>query len=271
MARYAIGDIQGCWDELQALLFAIDFDPARDVVYPVGDLVNRGPGSLQVLRWAREQGDAVQVVLGNHDLHLLACFAGHGTLKGGDTIGDVLAAPDAEALADWLRRQPLLRVLDDTVIVHAGVWPRWSLKQAVAACAEVEAALAVPDWQAAFVEMYGNKPAHWKQAESRIERCRFTINACTRMRFVDEEGALQLKFKGEVADAPKGLTPWFDAPRKALPRVVCGHWSALGLMMRDEVWALDTGCIWGGLLTAVDLDTSRIIQVPAQKAYQALE
>ncbi|WP_255990230.1 symmetrical bis(5'-nucleosyl)-tetraphosphatase [Chitinolyticbacter albus] len=271
MARYAIGDIQGCWDELQVLLQHIAFDAARDSLYLVGDLVNRGPGSLQVLRWAREHAGAVYPVLGNHDLHLLACYAGNGTLKAGDTLADVLTAPDVDELLDWLRRLPLLRVIDEAVIVHAGIWPGWSLKQAMAACAEVELGLADDDWRNAFGEMYGNKPAHWKQADSASERRRFTINACTRMRFVDEGCALQLKFKGEIAQAPKDLQPWFAVPRKAMPKVICGHWSALGLMLRDDVWAIDTGCVWGGQLTAVDLDDGRVLQVPAVRVYQALE
>ncbi|UXY16584.1 symmetrical bis(5'-nucleosyl)-tetraphosphatase [Chitiniphilus purpureus] len=271
MARYAIGDLQGCWEELKRLLDAVAFDSAADQLYLVGDLVNRGPGSLEVLRWAHRHPDSVFAVLGNHDLHLLACYAGHGTLKESDTLAEVLAAPDADQLCDWLRKQPLLRVLPDAVIVHAGLWPFWHREHATAACAEVESALCAPDWQVFLADMYGNKPAHWEQARTPADRARFTINAATRMRFVDASGALQLKFKGELDQAPPELVPWFDAPgRNRWGRVVCGHWSALGLLMRDDLWAIDTGCVWGGRLTAVCLDDARVMQVAADRSYQEI-
>ncbi|TJZ73089.1 symmetrical bis(5'-nucleosyl)-tetraphosphatase [Chitiniphilus eburneus] len=269
MARYAIGDIQGCADELHDLLALIRFQPAEDSLYLVGDLVNRGPASLEVLRWAYRNQTSVFPVLGNHDLHLLACVAGYATPKNGDTISEILSADDCSQLCDWLRRQPLLRRLDDAVLVHAGIWPGWTLDQLADACGEVQAALAREEWRAALADMYGNKPAHWDQAASLAERWRFTINACTRMRFVDEHGALQLKFKGELDQAPAGLTPWFDSGlRKHTQRVICGHWSALGLLMRPDVWAIDTGCIWGGQLTAVCLDNGEITQVTARRPYQ---
>ncbi|GAA5783755.1 symmetrical bis(5'-nucleosyl)-tetraphosphatase [Chitiniphilus shinanonensis] len=271
MARYAIGDIQGCADELDDLLALIDFRAGSDTLYLVGDLVNRGPSSLEVLRWAHAHQDSVFPVLGNHDLHLLACFAGHASPRGGDTLDAVLAAADGAELCDWLRRQPLMRSLGDTVVVHAGIWPGWTLDQLADACGEVQAALARSAWQPALADMYGNKPSHWLGATSEADRWRFTINACTRMRFVDDAGALQLKYKGELEQAPPGLVPWFDfGGRCATPRVVCGHWSALGLLVRPDIWAIDTGCIWGGQLTAVCLDDGEIAQVMARRAYQAV-
>ncbi|AOY01546.1 symmetrical bis(5'-nucleosyl)-tetraphosphatase [Jeongeupia sp. USM3] len=269
MARFAIGDVQGCFNELQLLLDRMGFEAGRDTLYLVGDLVNRGPESAAVLRWAKTHDSAVRVVLGNHDLSLLAMSAGIGRAKQGDTFADVLGAADAPGLLDWLRQQPLLIALDDALIVHAGIWPGWNVAQALALADEVQQQLRLPDWQRGLAEMYGNQPTRWDDALQGWSRWRFVVNALTRMRFVDDAGALQLKYKGELADAPAGLHPWFDWPgREPMPRVVCGHWSALGLRLRPELAALDTGCVWGGALTGIDLDGGALFQVAAQREYQ---
>ncbi|WP_432721944.1 symmetrical bis(5'-nucleosyl)-tetraphosphatase [Jeongeupia wiesaeckerbachi] len=271
MARFAIGDIQGCFDELQLLLERMGFEPGRDTLYLVGDLVNRGPDSAAVLRWAKRHDDAVRVVLGNHDLSLLALSAGIGKARPGDTMAAVLEADDASALLDWLRLQPLVLPLEDTLIVHAGIWPGWTQQQAIELASEVQLQLAGRNWRDGLTQMYGNQPACWDETLDGWARWRFVVNALTRMRFVDAAGALQLKFKGELADAPAELYPWFDWPQRVpTSRIVCGHWSALGLRVRDQLIALDTGCIWGGALTGVDLDSGRLYQVPARREYQSL-
>ncbi|SMC15867.1 Bis(5'nucleosyl)-tetraphosphatase, ApaH [Andreprevotia lacus DSM 23236] len=271
MARYAIGDLQGCFVEFEQLLQRMEFDPLQDTLYLVGDLVNRGPASLPVLRWVMAQRHAVRMVLGNHDLHLLAVAAGLGKTKAGDTIDDVLQAPDCDAIIDFLRQQPLMISLGRTAIVHAGIWPGWSAAQAQALADEVSVALCGPGWRDFLAAMYGNQPALWQDDLQGVERLRFVVNAMTRMRFVNTDGSLQLKYKGELEKAPAELYPWFDWPqRKQDARVVCGHWSALGLRQNGSLCALDTGCIWGGALTGIDLDSGRLYQVPAHRAYQAL-
>ncbi|KPC49233.1 symmetrical bis(5'-nucleosyl)-tetraphosphatase [Amantichitinum ursilacus] len=272
MARYVIGDVQGCFDELDLLLATLQFDPTRDRIYFVGDLVNRGPKSLEVLRWVTTHSDSVQTVLGNHDLHLLAVAAGISKRKPGDTLDAILAHPQCAAFCDWLRFQPLMIDLDIAVVVHAGIWPGWTKSRAMEQAAAVEAVLRGDDWKSFLEQMYGNQPAHWDEARSRIDKLRFTVNACTRMRFVDKDFNLQLKFKGEVETAPAGLYPWYEAPeRKSAPKALIGHWSALGLKMLDNVWATDTGCIWGGQLTAINIDSGEVYQQPALRSYQAIE
>ena len=272
MARFVIGDVQGCFDELELLLGKLAFDPASDQIWFVGDLVNRGPRSLEVLRWVTTHPGAVRTVLGNHDLHLLAVAAGIAKRKPGDTLDAILAHPQCAAFCDWLRFQPLMIDLDTAVVVHAGIWPGWSKAKALEQAASVEAVLRGDDWRAFLEQMYGNQPAHWDEAKSRIDKLRFTVNACTRMRFVDAHFNLQLKFKGELANAPTGLYPWFEVPgRKGTSRALIGHWSALGLRLLDSVWATDTGCIWGGALTAVNIDTAEVFSQPALASYQQVE
>lgn len=263
MARIAIGDLQGCLDELRDLLQTVRFSADRDQLWFVGDLVNRGPDSLGVLRFVRALGDNARVVLGNHDLHLLAVACGSGSrrLRKDDTLDAVLEAPDRTSLLDWLMTRPLAvhapAVCDarEDLMVHAGVAPQWSVAEALQHAAEVETALR-NDPVALFDTLYGNEPDRWDPALTGAARRRFIINALTRMRVVDGEGRLDLKRKGSVADTPRGWFPWFDAPgrRSAEARVVIGHWSTLGLVLRDDLIALDTGCVWGGALTAVSLD-----------------
>ncbi|MFC4159764.1 symmetrical bis(5'-nucleosyl)-tetraphosphatase [Chitinimonas lacunae] len=267
MATYAVGDIQGCNDEFQALLGHIGFSSERDRLILIGDLVNRGPDSLAVLRWAYRQRAAVEVVLGNHDLHLLAVAAGKAKLKGKDTCDDVLAAEDRELLLDWLRQQRLLLTLDDYALVHAGILPCWELAEAQVLCAEVEAELRGKAYRDLLGNMYGNSPRTWSPRLQGYERWRLIINACTRMRLVNADGALDFEFKGEPADIPSGLMPWFAWPGRPVERhtVVFGHWSALGLRLEPQLIALDTGCIWGRQLTAVRLEDRRVFQIPSQQ------
>jgi len=272
MTTYAIGDLQGCHAEFVALLERLGFDPRRDRLLLAGDLVNRGPGSLACLREVEALGDAARVVLGNHDLHLLGVARGGMRQKRSDTFEAILAAPDREALLDWLQRQPLL--VDDgsdsparTLMVHAGLLPQWSLEQARALAAEAEACLA-DERAGAFLErMYGNTPSRWDDALEGIDRLRMIVNAFTRMRFVAADGTLDFTAKEGLDSAPAGFEPWFRYPRDDDPRVLFGHWAALegrtlGAALRVE--ALDTGCVWGNSLTALDLDSGRRISEPCQ-------
>lgn len=260
MPTYAIGDIQGCCDEFEVLLERIDFDPRCDRLWLVGDLVNRGPRSLDVLRLVRKLGDAVTTVLGNHDLHLLAtAFSPARQLKPKDTLGEVFAAPDRDELLDWLRRQPILHY-DATLgyaMIHAGVPPEWDFEQASACAAELESALRDDDAALElFASMYGDQPDKWSSELTGVARLRFITNCFTRLRFVHDDGRLALKHKGTIADAPPGLVPWFRAPQRRTRdlRIVCGHWSALGYYEGDGVLSIDTGCVWGSSLCAVRLD-----------------
>jgi len=258
MALYAIGDIQGCATAFDDLLRKISFRPSRDRLWLVGDLVNRGPDSLGVLRRVMGLGRSVTCVLGNHDLHLLATVAGRRELSPADTFHEVLEAPDAADIIDWVRHRPLLHhdAAARRVLVHAGIPPVWNVQQARAAAREVEALLRGRQWRYALRSMYGNKPAAWSKKLDGEERRRFTINALTRMRYCDRRGRLDLTYSGPPGTQPKGLTPWFDVPnrRAAGTHVVFGHWAALGLLRRADVTAIDTGCAWGNSLTAVRLD-----------------
>lgn len=265
LTTYAIGDIQGCYQELQALLQVIDYSGSRDTLYLLGDLVNRGPDSLSILRWAYAQGDAVRVVLGNHDLHLLAVAAGVSAIKSADTFQAVLQAHDCVQLLEWLRAQPLIRRDSGCLFVHAGLYPAWSPEQAVQLAAEAMAALRESGSEG-FRALYGDQPGNWSDALSGWSRHRFVVNACTRMRFVKDDGALDLRYKGEREHAPAGLRPWFEVPRRfPAETVVFGHWSALGLLSRPDVIALDTGCVWGRTLTAISLPSRVVHAVPSQQ------
>jgi len=257
LAVYAVGDIQGCTDELRALLDRLRFDPGRDRLWLTGDLVSRGPDSAGSLRFVRSLGTAAIAVLGNHDLHLLATACGHGPGRPDATLKQVRQAPDGDELLDWLRRRPLLHgdgVLGWTM-VHAGLPPQWDLDTAASCAAEVEAALA-RDPDALFASMYGNDPQRWSPSLASRDRLRFTINCLTRLRYVDRGGTLLLKLKGAPAMAPRGAIPWFRHPRRASAghRIVFGHWSTLGLLREGDVMCLDGGCVWGGSLCAARLD-----------------
>lgn len=268
MTLHAVGDIQGCAAEFEALLEAIAFQPGRDHLWLVGDLVNRGPDSIGVLRRVIALGDSATCVLGNHDLHLLATAAGVRPAGPGDTFADVLTAPDAPELIDWLRRRPLLHHDAErrTVLVHAGIPPVWTLAEALRYGGAVAALLSGPDWRDGLEEMYGNEPNAWSEDLPPQQRVRFTINALTRMRFCDRSGRLDLEHNGPPGSQAASLVPWFDAPRRARDvHFVFGHWSALGLKRRVDITALDTGCVWGGTLTAVPIDPAGApVAVPGQ-------
>jgi bis(5'-nucleosyl)-tetraphosphatase (symmetrical) len=258
MARYAIGDIQGCCDELKSLLARCKFSADRDQLWFVGDLVNRGPQSLETLRFVRALGANATVVLGNHDLHLLALAYGtQRKIKEGDTLDAVLAAPDRDQLLEWLSGRPLA-VYDEPrgdFLVHAGLVPDWAPRAAAKLAREVEAVLRA-DARTLFDAMYGNRPDRWSETLRGMDRLRFVINVFTRMRYVGLDGTVDLKQKAAPGGQSAGFVPWFDAPERASRdvRVVCGHWSTLGFKRRKDLVALDTGCVWGGALTAVNLD-----------------
>ncbi|WP_277811081.1 symmetrical bis(5'-nucleosyl)-tetraphosphatase [Chromohalobacter canadensis] len=268
MSTYAIGDLQGCYAEFAALLERIAFDPRRDRLWLVGDLVNRGPGSLDCLRAVKALGDSARVVLGNHDLHLLAAAWADAPLKRSDTLQPILEADDRDELLDWLRRQPLL-VHDaalDAVMVHAGLPPHWSLKQARDYAAEVEAVLRGDAVGGFLASMYGNSPARWTDDLEGIERLRVIVNTFTRMRFIAADGTLDFDAKEGLDSAPEGFAPWFTYTRNDDPRIVFGHWAALQGKTPDarvRALALDTGCVWGGELTAVDLENGERYVEPA--------
>ncbi|MCB1915088.1 MAG: symmetrical bis(5'-nucleosyl)-tetraphosphatase [Rhodocyclaceae bacterium] len=267
MAIYAIGDIQGCYDEFRALLDRVRFDPAADRLWLVGDLVNRGPASLQVLRLVRSLGPAATVVLGNHDLYLLMVAAGFRKRGKDDTLAPVLDAPDRESLLTWLAGCPLLHVEDEFAMVHAGLVPQWSVAAARGLATEVEAALRGAERNRFLAELAGNKPDRWDHRLRGQDRLRFIVNAMTRMRFCSADGRLDFRAKGPPGTAPKGLLPWFDVPDRASRShtIVCGHWSALGFRREQGLLALDSGCLWGGELTAVRLEDGLVFRESARK------
>ena len=258
MAVYAIGDIQGCYTELRRALDEIRFEPGRDTLWSVGDLVNRGPGSLEVLRFVRDLGDSAVCVLGNHDLHLLALAAGHDKHEENPSLNAVLDAPDRDELLHWLRHRPLLHYDPylDFVMVHAGLPPQWDLKTARACAGEVEAVLRGDGHRDYFLQMYGNKPNRWDPDLAGMDRWRFITNCLTRLRYCDKKGRLALKEKGRLGSQKKGHIPWFEHPKRRSrdQRILCGHWSTLGYLAEHNVWALDTGCVWGGTLTLLQID-----------------
>jgi len=258
MTLYAIGDIQGCAHSFEALLKRIDFNRKHDHLWLVGDLVNRGPDSAEVLRLVKDFGTSATCVLGNHDLHLLATVAGVRSFNSADTFDDVLEAPDAEQLIDWLRDLPLIAPDRSAkrVLVHAGIPPVWKVRHAVEAAKEVELLLADRRWAKALRAMYGDVPAEWAPDLSPGDRRRFTINALTRIRFCTRSGGLDFRNSGPPGSQLSGLTPWFKFPKRRARKwhIVFGHWSALGILRRKNLTALDSGCVWGRELTAVPLD-----------------
>lgn len=265
MATYAIGDIQGCYDSLQALLARCSFDPATDRLWLVGDLVNRGPQSLTTLRFVRSMGDAAVTVLGNHDLYLLMVAEGGAKFRGkDDTLQEILDAPDCDELMDWLRHQPLCYTESKYCMVHAGLLPQWTAARARELAGEVEAALQGPNFREFILNLWGSEPAGWSDDLAGWPRLRVIVNAMTRMRFCTLDGIMEFKVKGKLANAPAGHLPWFDLPdRQSRDAVlVTGHWSALGLKVEPNFLALDSGCLWGGHLTAVRLEDRAVFQVP---------
>ncbi|MBT3067383.1 symmetrical bis(5'-nucleosyl)-tetraphosphatase [Rhodoferax sp. U11-2br] len=277
MALYLIGDVQGCDSALQHLLDTISFSPSRDTIYLLGDLVNRGPDSAGVLRRLMAYGQSAQCLLGNHDLHLLA--AAHGARKPGrkDTLEGVLNAPDRTALLDWLRQQRLAIQLQhqgsEYLMVHAGILPGWSATKTMALASEVESVLCSAGLPEFLHQMYGNTPAGWSDALTGVERLRVIVNALTRLRFCTPQGEMEFSVTDGPAAAPAGYLPWFEVPGRqtADACVAFGHWSTLGWLGRTDVLSLDTGCVWGGALSALKLGESRqaaheLIQVPCPQA-----
>ncbi|WP_295391396.1 symmetrical bis(5'-nucleosyl)-tetraphosphatase [uncultured Thiodictyon sp.] len=264
MPTYAIGDIQGCELELRRLLERLRFDPARDRLWFAGDLVNRGPGSLGVLRLVRSLDACSVVVLGNHDLHLLALAAGNERHAKKSTLAEVLQAPDRDELLHWLRHRPLLHhdANKGFTLIHAGLPPQWTLAVAQDCARELEDALRGPDYLDYLFALYGDQPARWDPELAGMERLRFITNALTRLRYCTPDGTLALKEKRPPASCPAGLVPWFKCPgrRSVDARIIFGHWSALGYWDRDNVWGIDSGCLWGGHLTAVRVRKSKPIE-----------
>jgi bis(5'-nucleosyl)-tetraphosphatase (symmetrical) len=271
VAIYAIGDIQGCYDPFRDLLDAIRFNPDKDTLWLTGDLVNRGPKSLKTLRFVKSLGDSVITVLGNHDLHLLALAAGKVRYRNRfETLRKVFKASDCDELVDWLRHRPLAHYAKsiDTLLVHAGTYPTWSVEKTLARAAEVEEVLRSDKQRTLLGKMYGNAPAEWSGELTGYERLRFIVNCLTRMRMLTTKMRLNLSHSGPPYRAAKNLVPWYDfeAPAWAGTRIVFGHWSALGLIVLPELICLDTGCVWGRQLTAVRLDkrVPRVYQVAGQ-------
>ena len=271
MAVYAIGDIQGCYDPLRHLLDDIQFDPSVDTLWLAGDLVNRGPKSLKTLRFIKGLGASAITVLGNHDLHLLALSV--GSVRFGrrfDSLEKLLNAPDIDELCDWLRRQPMAHYDEnlDTLLVHAGTHPCWTVKNTLARAAEVEASLQSDDYDILLGKMYGDTPNKWSGKLSGYKRLRFIINCLTRMRMITADHRLNFTHNALPWRARKNLLPWYtvDKPATKKTRVVFGHWSQLGLIVLPDLISLDTGCVWGRQLTAVRLDkrVPRVFQVRGQ-------
>ncbi len=268
MATYAIGDIQGCFRSLENLLNVCAFNPENDKIWFAGDLVNRGPRSLETLRFVKNLGGKAISVLGNHDLTLLIIAEGFRKPSKGDTLDAILNAPDREELLDWLRNLPLChheKINENTFfLVHAGLLPAWTIAQSKNLAEEVTRKLRGKKWREFLQHLWGNSPNYWDENHSKSERCRVIVNAMTRMRFCTPNGQMEFESKGEIKNAPEGFLPWFEINNRqsADATILAGHWSALGLHVNDNFIALDTGCLWGGKLTALRLEDRAIFQVP---------
>ena len=271
MSVYLVGDIQGCDPSLQRLLEKLSFSPSRDQLFVLGDLVNRGPNSAGTLRRLMGLGAAVQCVLGNHDLHLLAIAAGASKTKRLDTLDNLLNAHDREDMLDWLRHQHMAIHAHGVLMVHAGVLPTWTAAQTMALAQEVEQVLRGPNAADFFHQMYGNQPSSWHEGLVGVDRIRVIVNALTRLRFCSADGVMEFDAKESADQAPAGFLPWFDVPGRltAQDTVAFGHWSTLGWLDRPDVFALDSGCVWGGCLSALRLSgdgAHELIQVKCEQA-----
>ncbi len=272
MALYLIGDVQGCDAALQRLLEKIAFSASRDRLYLLGDLVNRGPQSAAVLRRLMSYGDAASCLLGNHDLSLLAVAHGQRPPHRNDTMGEVLLASDRQPMLEWLRCQRMAIHEHGILMVHGGVLPQWDVAQTLALAGEVEAALRGSALVEFLAHMYGNQPDRWNDSLAGADRQRVIVNALTRLRFCTPEGVMDLRASGGLHQAPPGMLPWFDVPdrRTARATIAFGHWSTLGFLRRPDIISLDTGCVWGGCLSALRLDPQagrhELIQVPCEQA-----
>ena len=267
---YLMGDLQGCCQALERMLQTIDFSPSRDHLFVLGDLVNRGPDSLGVLRRLRGLDNAATCLLGNHDLHLLAVAHGVRKMHRSDTLAPILDAPDREDWLNWLRQQRLAVQAHGWLMVHAGVVPQWDAAQTVALAGEVETMLRSPEVGEFLTTMYGNEPARWDERLQGVDRWRCVVNSLTRLRFCATDGTMEFATKEGAGGAPEGYMPWFEVPgrRTQGTPVAFGHWSTLGLINRDDLLALDTGCLWGGHLTAARVDgaTRELIQIACPQA-----
>ena len=270
MSHYAIGDIQGCHAELCQLLDLIGFSAREDRLWVVGDIVNRGPDSLAALREVKALGDAAVTVLGNHDFHLLTVAAGHTKPHGQDTLAPILEAPDRDELIGWLQRRPLVVVEGERLLVHAGLLPQWTPASALMLSREVETMLGSERADAFLAALYGDEPRAWRDDLEGFDRLRVAVNAFARLRFCTAEGTMELSEKRGPEAAPDGYRPWFEHETRASAGVtiVCGHWSTLELKLYPNVLMLDSGCLWGGTLTAVRLDDRRVYQVPSRAPLQ---
>ncbi len=272
MSLYLIGDVQGCDEALQRLLATLDFSPSRDTLVLLGDLVNRGPDSLAVLRRLMALGDSAHCLLGNHDLHLLAVAHGVRRAHRNDTLAPILQAPDRAALLDWVRQRPLALQRHGWLLVHAGVLPQWSAEQTLALAQEVSQMLRGRDGPQWLQQMYGNQPDHWRDDWPETDRWRVVVNALTRLRFCSASGVMEFATKDSADAPPAGFMPWFDVPGRqtAHTPIAFGHWSTLGLLQRPHLLALDTGCVWGGCLSAAclspDGSVNDIVQVRCPQA-----
>ena len=276
MAIYAIGDIQGCFDDLLRLLDVIAFDPKSDQLWFAGDLVNRGPKSLETLRFIRALGSSAVAVLGNHDMHLLAAACSNKVNHKKDSLNAILEAPDKNELIDWLRHRPLFHYNTEFCLVHAGLPPQWDFKTTKKMALIAEQALRRPDYHLFLQQMYGNKPNQWSPNLKGMSRLRFIINCFTRMRYCDAEGRLDFTHSGAIGTQASNLMPWFEVPNRknADMRIIFGHWSTLGYHEGSNCYAIDTGCLWGGQLTALKLSkpVQRIsIDCPGVKKVAALK
>lgn len=262
MATYAIGDVQGCYDALRRLLDIVRFDPPRDTLWLVGDLVNRGPQSLQTLRFIIGLGDAAVAILGNHDLHLLVAASGHTKQYPGDTLGDILGAPDREELLHWLRHRKLMHVGEGYAMVHAGLLPQWSIAKALTLASEAEAVLRGDHHDDFLRPLYGNQPNRWRDDLTGDDRQRVIVNALTRMRLCTADGEMEFRHKLAPVNMPPGFMPWYDVPDRASrdTPILFGHWASLGVLFRPDVIGLDSGCVWGRKLTALRLEDRRTFQ-----------
>jgi bis(5'-nucleosyl)-tetraphosphatase (symmetrical) len=262
MAMYCIGDIQGCNSALGILLDEISFSASRDTVFVLGDLVNRGPDSVGVLHRLMALGASAKCLLGNHDLHLLAAAHGVRALKRGDTLQDVLQATDKTALIDWLRHQRMAMYEQSVLMVHAGVLPSWDVLKTLALAKELETILQGNNLNEFLLEMYGNKPASWRDDLDGDKRLRVIVNTLTRLRFCSVKGEMEFDSKEGAGNAPPGYMPWFEVPGRLTQdtTVAFGHWSTLGLINQPKLIALDTGCVWGGCLSAINLETREVYQ-----------
>lgn len=262
MATYAIGDIQGCFAALEKLIQCIGFDPTKDRLWFVGDLVNRGPDSLRVLRYVKNLNGAATVVLGNHDLFLIAAASGIVSLRPKDTISDVLEAPDCEELIGWLRRQRLLYRSDSVALVHAGLLPQWTIEEAAQLAMEVETILQGVDFQTFLRTLYSGAGFQWSPSLVGMTRLAAIATVLTRLRTCSIAGLMESEYSGPPNRAPEGFLPWFDIPgrRNESTTIVCGHWAALGLCLKANVIAIDSGCVWGNRLTAIRLEDRMVFQ-----------